>query len=45
LHLLREASIERALESFPRPESIYEANQDTLRRLGREGWERLGFKP
>lgn len=45
LHLLREASIERALESFPRPESIYEANQETLRRLGREGWERLGFKP
>ncbi len=41
LHLLREDSIARAVASFPEAEAIYEANMDTLRRLGREGWERL----
>lgn len=42
IHLLREASIARAVEAFPQPESIYEANLDTLRRLGAEGWADLG---
>ncbi|MCW7537644.1 DUF1415 domain-containing protein [Aquabacterium sp. A7-Y] len=41
LHLLREASIDRAVEAFPEAETIYEANMDTLRRLGHEGWARL----
>lgn len=41
LHLLREASIDRAVEAFPEAEAIYEANMRTLRALGREGWERL----
>ncbi len=45
LHLLREASLERALDGFPEPEKIPEANMETLRRLGHEGWERLGLKP
>jgi uncharacterized protein len=37
LHLLREASIERAVEAFPDAADIYERNQETLRRLGLEG--------
>jgi uncharacterized protein len=38
LHLLREASIERAVEAFPDAADIYERNQATLRRLGLQGW-------
>lgn len=41
LHLLREASIDRAVAAFPEAESIYEANIRTLRELGREGWAAL----
>ncbi len=41
LHLLREASIERALASFDEPESIYESNMRTMERLGRAGWAAL----
>ena len=41
LHLLREESIERALADYPDPDSIYERNIDTLRRLGPAGWARL----
>ncbi|MFC0402242.1 DUF1415 domain-containing protein [Paraburkholderia rhizosphaerae] len=40
LHLLREASIERAVDAFPDAADIYERNQQTLRRLGPEGWRR-----
>lgn len=42
LHLLREASVERAVAAFPDPEAIYEANIRTLQRLGPEGWRQLG---
>jgi hypothetical protein len=42
LHLLREASIDRAVEAFPDPAAIYETNMDTLRRLGPDGWQALG---
>lgn len=42
LHLLREASVERAAEAMSDPDEIYRRNIDTLRRLGREGWEKLG---
>jgi hypothetical protein len=45
LHLLREASVERAVAAFPDASKIYEKNQETLRRLGREGWQRLGLEP
>ncbi|HTH62319.1 MAG TPA: DUF1415 domain-containing protein [Paraburkholderia sp.] len=38
LHLLREASIARAVEAFPDAEEIYGRNQATLRRLGLAGW-------
>lgn len=41
LHLLREASIERAVDTFPDTASIYERNQETLRRLGLAGWRKL----
>lgn len=45
LHLLREASVERAVEAVPDPSEIYERNMETLRRLGRAGWARLFEKP
>jgi hypothetical protein len=41
LHLLREASIERAVAAFPEPEAIYETNIRTLRALGPKGWAAL----
>ena len=41
LHLLREASIERAVAVFPDASQIFERNIETLRRLGRDGWRRL----
>ena len=42
LHLLREASIDRAVEAFPEAEQIYEKNMVTLNELGLAGWEKLG---
>ena len=41
LHLLRQASVERAVAAFPDAATIYEANIETLRRLGPEGWRKL----
>ncbi|MBI5040237.1 MAG: DUF1415 domain-containing protein [Gammaproteobacteria bacterium] len=41
LHLLREASIARAVAAFPDAAVIYEKNIETLRRLGHAGWQRL----
>lgn len=41
LHLLREASIERAVAAFPDAALIYEKNMETLRRIGHEGWRDL----
>jgi len=41
LHLLREDSVERAVEAFPEAETIYEANIRTLRELGNSGWAAL----
>lgn len=38
LHLLREASIEKAVDAFPDAAAIYERNQETMRRLGQTGW-------
>ena len=38
LHLLREESIDKAVEAFPEAETIYEKNMDTLEQLGLEGW-------
>lgn len=41
LHLLREASVERAVAAFPDPDAIVERNLETLDRLGRDGWAAL----
>ena len=41
LHLLREASIDRAVAAFPDAGAIYERNIETLRSLCRVGWDRL----
>jgi hypothetical protein len=41
LHLLREASIERAVESIVDPDAIYRRNIATLRKLGLSGWQAL----
>ena len=41
LHLLREASVARAVAVFPDPEAIVERNIATLEKLGVDGWRRL----
>jgi hypothetical protein len=41
LHLLREASVARAVAAFPDAADIYERNIETLRSLGPAGWKRL----
>ncbi|HZY20098.1 MAG TPA: DUF1415 domain-containing protein [Ramlibacter sp.] len=44
LHLLREASIDRAVDAFPDAEAIFGANIATLRQLGPDGWRALGVE-
>lgn len=41
LHLLRESSIEQAVAAIPDAADIYEANIETMRKLGHEGWKKL----
>ena len=41
LHLLREASVDRAVAAFPDAGAIYENNLLTLRALGPSGWAAL----
>ena len=41
LHLLREASVARAVKAFPQAEAIFERNIQTLRELGHAGWSCL----
>ena len=41
LHLLREASVERAVAVFPDASQIVDKNIRTLRALGADGWRRL----
>jgi hypothetical protein len=43
LHLLREASVEKAVEAFPEAEAIFEQNIATLEKLGASGWKALGL--
>jgi len=45
LHLLREESIERAVEAFPEASEIFDKNIDTLEKLGHEGWDALDVGP
>ena len=44
LHLLREASVEKAVAAFPDAADIFAKNMKTLEKLGHEGWQALGFK-
>ena len=44
LHLLREDSVERAVEAYPEAEAIFEQNIATLQKLGHAGWNALGLK-
>ena len=41
LHLLRESSIDVAVEAMADTDEIYRRNIDTLRRLGADGWHAL----
>jgi hypothetical protein len=43
IHLLREASVTRAVDAFPEAERIYEHNIETLEKLGIAGWRALGL--
>lgn len=45
LHLLREASIAKAVAAFPEAETIYERNIETLKALGHAGWDALWAPP
>ena len=41
LHLLRESSIDQAVEAFPDAGAIFEVNMETMERLGLKGWDAL----
>ena len=43
LHLLREESVEKAVEAFPEADAIFERNIQTLEKLGIAGWRDLGL--
>ena len=43
LHLLREESIDRAVQDFPEAQTIFEENIKTLEKLGHSGWRALGL--
>jgi uncharacterized protein len=45
LHLLREASVDRAVAAFPDAAHIFERNVATLRQLGHAGWRALWSAP
>lgn len=44
LHLIREASIARAVAAYPNPDAIFERNIETLEKLGPEGWAALDIR-
>lgn len=43
LHLLRESSVSKAIDSYPNAESIPNKNIETMNKLGIEGWNKLGI--
>ncbi|UVW30262.1 DUF1415 domain-containing protein [Massilia sp. H6] len=45
LHLLREDSIDRAVEAFPEAAEIFEKNIETMEKLGHDGWDKLDVGP
>jgi uncharacterized protein len=44
LHLIRESSLDRAVEAIPDPETIWHANVKCMRSMGLAGWEKLQAK-
>ena len=44
LHLLREASIDKAVAAFPEAAHIYDKNILTLQAMGHEGWTALNLR-
>jgi hypothetical protein len=42
--LLREASIDKAVEAYPDASLIFERNIEVLNKLGHVGWEALGIR-
>jgi hypothetical protein len=45
LQILREESIERAVEAFPDAAEIFEKNIETMEQLGHDGWDKLDVGP
>jgi len=43
LHLLREASLDKAVEAYPDASLIFERNIEVLNKLGHAGWKALGI--
>jgi hypothetical protein len=43
LHLLREASIDKAVAAYPDASLIFERNMEVLNKLGHAGWTGLGI--
>jgi len=44
LHLLREASIDKAVQAYPDASLIFERNIEVLNQLGHAGWQALGIR-
>jgi hypothetical protein len=44
LHLLREASIDKAVDAYPDASLIFERNIEVLNKLGHAGWEALEIR-
>jgi hypothetical protein len=44
LHLLREASMDKAVEAYPDAALIFERNIEVLNKLGHAGWQALGVQ-
>ena len=44
LHLLREASIDKAVEAYPDASLIFERNIEVLNKLGHAGWKALDIR-
>ena len=44
LHLLREASLDKAVEAYPDASLIFERNIEVLNKLGHAGWQALGIR-
>ncbi len=44
LHILREASVDKAVAAFPEAEQIFEKNIETMKNLGYDGWDKLWEK-